>query len=235
MITSYEFLLTPWFFENNCNLQTDLLCYLLACLASLCNLFCRHVHGLKATNWTILVMGINIILKWKWTFVQASRFVDVISDNDGKRVWKTFLFLQTCTTREYDWIKTLILTDVFRENRLKMDCLPFVHCSPPNRTLVNMTSFSHSYVRSYLEFSPPFNTLEHKWYNLFLSGAARLRFISHGLIHNRWDWPKTRPEEKERRARRSQKEPKTIERLKERSGQRWRWQMRLGYRVNARK
>ena len=33
----------------------------------------------------------------------------------------------------------------------------------------------------------------------------------------------------------SQKEPKTIERLKERSGQRWRWQKRLGYRVNARK
>ena len=32
-----------------------------------------------------------------------------------------------------------------------------------------------------------------------------------------------------------QKEPKTIERLKERSGQRWRWQKRLGYRVSARK
>ena len=43
-----------------------------------------------------------------------------------------------------------------------------------------------------------------------------------------WDpsslWPKTRPEEKE---------PKTTERLKERSGQRWRWQKRLGYRVIA--
>ena len=35
-----------------------------------------------------------------------------------------------------------------------MDCLPFVSCSSPNRTLVNMTSFSHSYVRSYLEFRP---------------------------------------------------------------------------------
>ena len=33
----------------------------------------------------------------------------------------------------------------------------------------------------------------------------------------------------------SQKDPKTIGRLKERSGQRWRWQKRLGYRVNARK
>ena len=28
-------------------------------------------------------------------------------------------------------------------------------CSPPNRMLVNMTSFSHSCVRSYLEFRPP--------------------------------------------------------------------------------
>ena len=33
----------------------------------------------------------------------------------------------------------------------------------------------------------------------------------------------------------SQKKPKTIERLKERSGQRWRWQKRLRYRVSARK
>ena len=33
----------------------------------------------------------------------------------------------------------------------------------------------------------------------------------------------------------SQKEPKTIQRLKGRSGQRWGWQKRLGYRVNARK
>ena len=40
-----------------------------------------------------------------------------------------------------------------------MDCLPFVYCSPPNRTLVNMTSFSHSYVKSYLEFRPP----DDKW------------------------------------------------------------------------
>ena len=100
-------------FENNCNLQTDLLCYLMACLASLCNLFCRHVHGLKVTNSTILVMGINIIPKWKLTSVQASRFIDVISDNDSKSVWKTFLFLQTCSIRESDWIKMLILTDVF--------------------------------------------------------------------------------------------------------------------------
>ena len=113
MITSYEFLLTPWFFENNCILQTGLLRYVLACLASLCNLFCRHVHGLKVANSTILVMGINIILKWKLTFVQSSRFIDVISDNDSKSVWKTFLLLQKGTTREYDWIKMLVLTDVF--------------------------------------------------------------------------------------------------------------------------
>ena len=33
----------------------------------------------------------------------------------------------------------------------------------------------------------------------------------------------------------SQKKPKTIERLKERSGQKWRWQKRLGYWVSARK
>ena len=104
--------------------KTDLLCCLLACLASLCNLFCRHVHGLKVTNSAILVMGSNIILKWKLTFVQTSCFIDVISDNDSKRVRKTFLFLQTCTTREYDWIKMLVLTDVFFESALyKMDCL----------------------------------------------------------------------------------------------------------------
>ena len=113
MITSYEFLLTPWFFETSCKLQTDLLCYLLACLPGLCNLFCRHVHGLKVTNSTILAMEINIFLKWKLTFVQTSRFTDVISDNDSKRVWKTFLFLQTCSTRKYNWIKMLELTDVF--------------------------------------------------------------------------------------------------------------------------
>ena len=70
---------------------------------------------LQTCSWlkTMLVMGINIILKWKFTFVQTSRFTDVISDNDSKRVWKTFLFLQTCTTREYDWIKMRVLTDVF--------------------------------------------------------------------------------------------------------------------------
>ena len=112
MITSYEFLLIPWFFKNNCNLQIDILRYLLACLLSLCNLFYRYVHGLKETNSTILVMGINI-LKSKLTFVQTSRFIEVISVNDSKSVWKTFLFLQSCTTREYDWIKMLVLTDVF--------------------------------------------------------------------------------------------------------------------------
>ena len=38
-----------------------------------------------------------------------------------------------------------------------MDTLHFVYCSPPNRTFLNMTSFSHSQVRSYLEFRPPDN------------------------------------------------------------------------------
>ena len=111
MITSNEFLLTPWFFENNW--QTDLPCYLWACLPSLCNLFCRHVHDLKLTNLTLLVMGNNIILKWKLTFVQTSRFIQLISDNDSKSVWKIFLFLQTYTTRAYDRIKMLVLTDMF--------------------------------------------------------------------------------------------------------------------------
>ena len=42
-------------------------------------------------------------------------------------------------------------------------------------------------------------------------------------------------DETRRKREASQKEPKTTERLKERSGQRWRWQKRLGYRANARK
>ena len=44
-----------------------------------------------------------------------------------------------------------------------MGCLPFVYCSTPNRTLVNMTSFSHSYVRSYppiLKKKKPFSVVK---------------------------------------------------------------------------
>ena len=45
--------------------------------------------------------------------MEASHLIDVISDSDSKSVGKTFLFLQTCTTKEYDWIKMLVLTDDF--------------------------------------------------------------------------------------------------------------------------
>ena len=37
----------------------------------------------------------------------------------------------------------------------KSVCLPFVFFTPPNRTWGNLTSFSHSYLRTYLEFRPP--------------------------------------------------------------------------------
>ena len=62
---------------------------------------------LKSNKFNILVMGINFVLKWRLNYVQTSHFIDVISDNDIKNVLKTlkFIFLQTCTTREYDWIK----------------------------------------------------------------------------------------------------------------------------------
>ena len=36
----------------------------------------------------------------------------------------------------------------FESTLFTKDCLLFVHCSPPNRTLANMTSFSHAYVSS---------------------------------------------------------------------------------------
>ena len=110
-------------------------------------------------------------------FVQTSRSIDVISDNDNKSVWKIFLFLQICTTRDYDWIKMLVLTDVFffESTLYKMDCLPFVYCSPPNRTSVNMTSFSHSYVRSYLEFRPPENCVASFRKHRLLTCACKTR------------------------------------------------------------
>ena len=51
-------------------------------------------------------MGNNGIVQCKLTFVQASRFINGISDNNS-------IFLQTCATREYDVIKMLVLTYVF--------------------------------------------------------------------------------------------------------------------------
>ena len=46
----------------------------------------------------------------------------------------------------------------FSEGTLwKSGCLPFVFFTPPNRTWGNLTSFSHFYLRTYLEFRPPAN------------------------------------------------------------------------------
>ena len=58
-------------------------------------------------------MGNNGIVQCKLTFVQASCFINGISDNNNIIVWKTIFFLQTCATRVYDVIKMLVLTDVF--------------------------------------------------------------------------------------------------------------------------
>ena len=111
---------------------------------------------LTSKNLTILVMGNNGIAQCKLTFVQASCFLNTISDNNSIIVWKTIFFLQTCATREYDVIKMLVLTDVFPrapfENRFVYLLLLF---TPPNRTWGNLTSFSHSYLRTYLGFRPP--------------------------------------------------------------------------------
>ena len=67
---------------------------------------------LKSKNLTILVMGNNGIVQCEVTFVQASCFINGISDNDSVIIWKTIFFLQTCATREYDVITMLVLTDV---------------------------------------------------------------------------------------------------------------------------
>ena len=111
MITSDESLLTPWFFENTHSLHTGLLCNFLSCLSFLCTYNCRHDHDFNDS--TILVMGNNGIVQCKLTFVQASCFINGISDSNSKIVWKTVILLQTCATREYDVIKMLVLTDVF--------------------------------------------------------------------------------------------------------------------------
>ena len=69
---------------------------------------------LKSNISTILVMGNNDIVQCRLTFVQALCFITVISDNNNIIVWKTIFVLQTCATREYNVIKMLVLTDVFR-------------------------------------------------------------------------------------------------------------------------
>ena len=95
----------------------------------------RTWSWIKSNNSTILVMGNNGIVQCKLTFVQASCFINGISDKNSIIIWKTIFFLQTCATREYDVIKMLLLTDVFSEGILvKSVCLPFVFFSPPNRT-----------------------------------------------------------------------------------------------------
>ena len=68
---------------------------------------------LKSNNSTILVMGNNGIVQCNLTFVQASCFINGISDNNSILIWKTISFLQTYATREYNVIKMLVLTDVF--------------------------------------------------------------------------------------------------------------------------
>ena len=113
MITSYEFLLTPWFFENDCSLAKKRNMLFTRMPTECMQLILQTCSWLKSKKFNILMMGINMYLQWKLTFVQTSRFIDIIPDNNSRSVWKKFLFLQTCTTRVYDLIKNLILTDVF--------------------------------------------------------------------------------------------------------------------------
>ena len=39
---------------------------------------------LKSNKSNILVMGINMHVSWKLTFVQASRFMDIVPDNNSR-------------------------------------------------------------------------------------------------------------------------------------------------------
>ena len=111
MITSDESLLTPWFFENTHSLQAW---FAISCHAyRFMYIILQTWQWLKNNNLTILVMGNNVIVQCKLTFVQASCFINCISDNNSIIVWKTIFFLQTCATREYDVIKILVLTDDF--------------------------------------------------------------------------------------------------------------------------
>ena len=41
---------------------------------------------LKSNKFNILVMGINMHLYWKLTFVQTSHFIDIIPDNNSRSV-----------------------------------------------------------------------------------------------------------------------------------------------------
>ena len=106
--------------------------YTQACFAISYNVYCfMHIllqtwSWLKSNNLTILVMGKNGIVQCKLTFVQASCFINGISDNNSTLVWKTIFCLQTCATREHDVIKMLVLTDDFPrapfENRFVYLC-----------------------------------------------------------------------------------------------------------------
>ena len=78
---------------------------------------------LKSNNSTILVMGNNDIVQCKLTFVQASCFINVISDNNSIIVWKTIFFLQTCATRK--WLKCWYLQMFFRGHPLKIGLFTF--------------------------------------------------------------------------------------------------------------
>ena len=112
MITSDESLLTAWFFENILCLYTGLFCNFLSCIS----FYARNIakwSWLKSNNSTILVMGNNGIVQCKLTFVQASCFINGISDNNSMIIWKTLFFLQTFATREHDVIKMLVCTDDF--------------------------------------------------------------------------------------------------------------------------
>ena len=82
--------------------------------------------SLKSKNLTILVMWNNGIVQCKVTFVEASCFINGISDNNSIIFWKTIVFQQTCARREYDVITMLVLTDVFfREHPLKIGLFTF--------------------------------------------------------------------------------------------------------------
>ena len=105
---------------------------------------------LKSNNLTILVMGNNGFVQCKLTFVQASYVIYDISDNNNIIVWKTIF----SANMRYKRIQCDLSAGTYRcfsEGTLwKLVCLPFFF-SPPNRTYGNLTSFSHSYMRSYLK------------------------------------------------------------------------------------
>ena len=113
MITFDESLHTPWCFREYPQLTHRFALQFLSMPIVFMWITLQTWSWLKSNNSTILVMGNNSIVQGKLTFVQASCFINGIYDNNSILVWKTILFLQTCATREYDFIKMLVLTDVF--------------------------------------------------------------------------------------------------------------------------